>query len=98
VISAKLHKHQHELLLAACDAELLGKTLKKGSVEFHVSERFYGGEAVDEKKLLEMLSHCTMANLVGERVIKLAKEKGLIRETGVLSVGGVPHAQILRMR
>lgn len=97
MISAKLHKHSHELLLAACDAELLGKTLKHGKAEFHVSERFYGGERVDEKKFVEMLSRCTMANLVGEKVIKLAKEKGLIRETGVIRVGGVPHAQMIRM-
>ena len=93
VIWAKLHREGRDVLLAACDGELLGKEFG-GSV---LSKRFYGGEPVDEKRLGELLDGCTAANLAGERVIKAAKSKGLVRDGGVMLVSGVPHAQIVRM-
>ncbi|MCK4327330.1 MAG: DUF424 family protein [Candidatus Diapherotrites archaeon] len=85
--------HGRDKLLAACDADLLGKELDG----FTVSERFYGSEKVTEEEFGKMLDECTIANLTGETVINIAKKKGLVREGGVTDVGGVPHAQIVRM-
>ena len=89
----KIHEHGRDHLLAACDEELLGKKLDG----FIVSERFYGGELVGEEDFEALLKECTIANLIGENVIKVAKKKGLVREDGVIMVSGVPHAQIVRM-
>ena len=90
---AKVHESEKDIVLAACDRELLGKDLGG----FVVRERFYGGELVDGKSLAKLLDECTIANLVGERVINTAKEKSLIGEHGIVMISGVPHAQIIRM-
>ena len=93
MIFVKKYDHGRDKLLAACDEELLGKELEG----FTVSERFYGGEKVTEEEFAEMLDDCTIANLTGERVINAAKKKGLVRDEGVIRIGGVPHAQVVRM-
>lgn len=90
---AKFHEQGRDKLLAACDEDLLGKTLD----EFVVSERFYGGEIVEEKEFENRLDECTIANLIGESVINTAKKKGLVGDEGLILVSGVPHAQIVRM-
>lgn len=93
MIYVKIHEKGRDKLLAACDEELLGKDLEG----FVVSERFYGGKSVDEKRFAEMLDECTIANLTGQTVINTAKNKGLVRENGITTIAGVPHAQIVRM-
>jgi len=95
---AKLHEGDKETILAACDKELLGKKLQKDKVCFHISERFYGGDPVTPKQLGEMLDKCSIANLVGQKVINVAKEKKVIRDEHIMRIGDVPHAQMARMR
>lgn len=90
----KLHEHGRDRLLAACDDDLLGKDLGNG---FVVSKQFYGGELVGAGAFEEHLGECTVANLVGEKVIRIAKRKGLVRDKAVIRVSGVPHAQFVRM-
>ncbi|HDI10382.1 MAG TPA: DUF424 family protein, partial [Euryarchaeota archaeon] len=38
-----------------------------------------------------------IANLVGERIVRAAIEAGYVREENVLIIGGVPHAQLVRI-
>lgn len=93
MIWCKWHEHGRDRLLAGCSEELLGKTVEG----FAVYERFYKGKLVTEEEFGEMLAQCTIANLVGKRVIKIAKEKGFVQEKSVKTVGGFPHAQFVRM-
>ena len=51
----KIHTSCGNSVLAVCDKELLGKTLKRGAIEFTVSEKFYGKEAITKEKLAELL-------------------------------------------
>jgi hypothetical protein len=39
----KLRKIGNHVLLAICDVEILGKTLREGKIVFKVSEEFYKG-------------------------------------------------------
>ena len=81
---AKMHESQKDLILAACDTELLGKKLEYGKLCFHVTERFYGGTEVTKEELGEMLDKCTIANFVGQKVINVAKEKGIIKDKHIM--------------
>ena len=58
---------------------------------------FYEGEDADEELLLNRLSMCTVANLVGEKVIEVAIQGGYIDRGNVLLTEGVPHAQLATM-
>ncbi|WP_258083003.1 DUF424 domain-containing protein [Thermococcus thermotolerans] len=97
MIYVKVYRVQGEVLLAACDEELLGKTFREGELRLEVKERFYKGELVDENTLGAMLEEATIANLTGERCVRKAIELGYIDETRVLRIQGVPHAQMAKL-
>ncbi len=85
------------LLVSVCDAGILGETFENGEVSITVTEEFYGGEEADESTVVNALARATVANLVGERAVSLAIERGLVEEANVLDIDGTPHAQFLRM-
>jgi len=92
-IYIKVYTVQNEVLVAACDAELIGKTLKEGEIEFHVSKEFYADVLGDEELLKKHLVNATIANLVGHRAVKCGIEVGIIDKENVIKIAGIPHAQ-----
>jgi hypothetical protein len=95
-IRVKVHRRGGDILIAACDDGLLGRRLKDGELRLEVSEEFYGGDHGDEEMLLNRLSAATMANLVGEEVCRIAAEHEYIDRERVITIEGVPHAQMVR--
>ncbi len=93
----KIHISGNRTVLAACDAELIGKTLNFKGVPFHISEAFYKGKKVDEQELAKLLDEHNNINLVGEKVVSVALKKGLISERSIIRIEGIPHAQIYRL-
>ncbi len=89
----KLTTTRGEVLLAAADSDLIGKTLKQGKIHLNVDRSFYFGVESNEEFFVNSLRMCTIANLVGERVVDLAKREGLIDEENVLTIDGIPYAQ-----
>ena len=94
---AKLYDEEKEKLLAACDENLLGKTLHENNIYIEISEEFYGDQAVTRKELEQLMDSCTIANLVGENVINIALAKKLVKKENILEIQGTPHAQFARM-
>ncbi len=96
-IYVKIYRVQGEILLAACDENLLGKTFREGELKLEVKERFYKGELRDIEDLERLLEEATIANLVGEKCVSKAIELGYVSEDRVLYIQGVPHAQMAKM-
>ncbi len=92
-----LKKVGRSILLAICDADLLGKTLCEGKIVFHVKEDFYKGAKVNVDEAILMIENSTIINMVGKSVVKKAIEKGYVHPDAVLNIDGVPHAQIVRL-
>ena len=84
-------------LLAMCDADLLGKTLKQGKVVFHIREEFYKGSLMRLEEAVSLISQATIVNMVGQKIVKKAMERGWIHPDAVLEIAGVPHTQIVRV-
>ncbi len=97
MISLKIHRRGGEHLLAACDSELLDRTLSEGKARMTVHSSFYHAESGDSDALRSRLSMATIANLVGERSVAVAVEMGLVEEDCVIFIEGVPHAQMARL-
>ncbi|MGQ0537098.1 MAG: DUF424 domain-containing protein [Methanobacteriota archaeon] len=97
-ICAKVYRRGKETLLAASDADLVGRTVTDGRVKIQVSEDFYGREPVSEADFVRELGLCTIANLIGVRVVDIAIEAGFVLSENVLWVDGVPHAQAALLR
>jgi hypothetical protein len=93
----KIYKNEGSRLVAACDKEVLGKTLKHGNAVVEISRTFYGGELVSEEELQKALEEAMSANLFGEKTIKCAIKCGLIDPDSVIMIDGVPHAQVFRV-
>ena len=97
MIYVKIYRVQGEVLLAACDEELLGKTFREGELKLEVKERFYRGELREVDELEGLLAQATIANLVGKRCVGRAIELGYVDEDRVLYIEGVPHAQMAKL-
>ncbi len=95
----RVHRVRAEFVVAACDAELLGRDLPVGTAgrTVRVSQQFYGERVVSKEELLWALERATIANLLGERVLRLAREGGFVGPDGTGHLGGVPHAEIFAM-
>lgn len=92
-----LKKVGNNVLLAICDAEILGKTLCEGKIVFKVREEFYKGTKVTVEEAVNMIPNSTIVNMIGKNVVKKAIERGYVHPEAVLNIGGVPHAQIVRI-
>lgn len=86
-----------EIVLAAADSNLLNRELREGIMHLKIDETFYGSVTVSDETFLSSLDLCTIANLVGEHTIELAKKAGFIHESNVIKIQNVPHAQYARM-
>lgn len=85
------------VLLAVCDAELLGKVLKDGKIYFEVRRDFYDGLKMSVEEAVDLMAQSTIVNMVGRNIVGKAIERGLIHPDAVLNISGVPHAQIVRL-
>jgi hypothetical protein len=92
-----LRKIGRNVLLAMCDAEILGKTLCEGRIVFHVKEEFYKGVRVSIEEAIAMIENSTIVNMIGQNVVQKAIEKGYVHPEAVLNIEGVPHAQIVKI-
>jgi hypothetical protein len=92
-----LRKVGNNVLLAMCDAEILGKTLREGKITFHVKEEFYKGVKVNVEEAVAMIENSTIVNMVGKHVVQKAIEKGYVHPEAILNIEGVPHAQIVKI-
>jgi uncharacterized protein len=92
----RVHRVRSEFVVAACDAELVGRELPIGDAgrTVKISGQFYGERVVTREELIWALERATIANLLGERVLRLAQEGGFVGPGGTGMLGGVPHAEI----
>ncbi len=97
MISIKKYKQGNDLLIGACDEELIGKKFEEGSLQIDVSKSFYDGERVSSDVLKKFLEEATIANLVGKETVDCAIKIGLVDPDCVLKIKGIPHAQMVRM-
>ncbi|MDI9394033.1 MAG: DUF424 domain-containing protein [Euryarchaeota archaeon] len=93
----KIYKNGEHVLVAACDEEVLGKTLKYGNTTVEINRAFYGGELVSEEELQKALEEATTANFFGEKTIKCAIKCGLVDPDSVIMIDCIPHAQVFRV-
>ena len=91
-----LKKEGNNVLLAICDEELLGKTLREGKIVFKISEDFYKGKKISVDQAVSMIENSTIINLIGNECVKKAIENGFVHPEAVLKIEGISHAQIMK--
>ena len=96
-VYVNLKKVGRNVLLAVCDCELLGRTLRQGKIVFQVKDEFYNGGKVSVEEAVNMIRNSTIVNMVGKNCVEKAIEKGYVHPDAVLNIEGVPHAQIVKL-
>ena len=89
-------KYMHrgkDLVVAVCDADILGKTLEGGRTPFTVNEGFYKGTLGNIEEAIVAMKQATICNIVGKGIVEAAIESKLIHKRAVIYFGDVPHAQ-----
>jgi uncharacterized protein len=94
-IYLKSYSVNKEILVAACDSELIGRTFREGELHLYVNEEFFKGEPADESEVKKALEEATIANLVGQRSVTCGIDSGVVDENCVIFIDGVPHAQMV---
>ena len=88
-----------ETVVAVCDEEVLGRSFfdRERRLKLEVNEKFYGGDLMSVEESLTLIRKASIANLVGSRIVGEALNAGLIQSKAIIRIGGVPHAQIVKM-
>ncbi len=84
------------MLLAVCDCDLLGKTLREGKIVFHIKDEFYNGRKASVEEAMGMIDNSTIVNLVGKCCVEKAIAEGYVHPEAVIKIEGIPHAQIIK--
>jgi hypothetical protein len=98
MFSYKIFKQGDDILLAISDSNIIGKTLREKELEIRVNEDFYSEKICDGEKAVELINDATIVNAIGEYIIDLMVKEKLIEKENILKIGGVPHAQIIKIK
>jgi hypothetical protein len=88
----KIHETEERKIISLCDEDLIGKKFETKDLQLDVSEFFYKGENLDEKKVLEEIEGASSLNIVGKDSIKFALKHNLISKTHIIKIQNIPHA------
>jgi len=96
-VHLRVIRDKKDVLVAICDAGLLGETFRQGRMKLEVSKGFYGGALCTIEKAMQALAEADIANIVGETTIKAAIKEGLVDPQAVIYFSGIPHVQMVKL-
>ena len=94
---ARMHKMGGDMILAACDEELLGAFLEEGGRRLEVSESFYSGTALGEEELAEWMRSASSMNLIGNTAVGVAVKEGYAVPEQAFEICGVKYLTVVMM-
>lgn len=85
------------ILVAVCDKDLIGKTLRNGKIKLEIKKEFYGDRLITPGEAAKALSEANTGNIVGKKSVKIAIERNLVDPSAVIHIAGIPHVHIVRL-
>lgn len=76
----KMH-YQGSLMINICDEELLGTNIVSESLNINITNDFFN-ELANEKEISNLLKKCSIANLIGRRIVE--KTLSLVLQTEIV--------------
>lgn len=96
-VYVNLKQMGNNVVLAICDVDLLGRTLREGKIVFKVKAEFYNGGKASVDEAVSMINNSTIVNMVGKNCVEKAIERGYVHPDAIIEIEGVPHAQIIKL-
>ena len=86
-----------DILVAVCDKDLIGKTLRDGKIKLEVKKEFYGDQLTTPEEAAKALSEANTGNIVGKKSVKIAIDRNLVDPSAVIHIAGIPHVNNIRL-
>ena len=84
----KIHKTKYSI----CDEKLIGKIIEDKNIKINLSERFYKGEEIPEKRVVEILKDADSINLVGRKAVETGLKADVIKKENIKKIKDIPFA------
>lgn len=89
----KTHETKNGVIVTVVDKEILGQKFEEGELQLDLNSNYYKGELKTPDEVGDLIRNSYGVNIVGEQSIKLAIEEGIIDETMVKKISGIPYYQ-----
>ena len=89
-------KYQGSTMINICDIELIGLKLEQGELIVDLSKEYFQQEIIEDSQAERLLRSCSIANLVGERIVKMALDLRYAKEVTIKRISGVPFLMIFK--
>jgi len=96
--SVRKINYQGSVMVNICDEELMGSKVSEGKLEINIKQDYFGQQMVEEREAAELLRSCSIANLVGERIVGKAVQMKLASNLSVRNISGVPFLMIFKFQ
>ena len=97
MFSARLINHNNTRMLNICDADLLGRTLKRDNFSLKISQEYYAEKVVEKEEAKDLLKGSSNINMVGKEIISLSIDLGIGSQDGVKVIDGIPFLIVFKM-
>jgi hypothetical protein len=94
----RIMKYQDSTMINMCDVELIGMKIEQGDLVIDISKEYFQQEIIEEFQAERLLRLCSIANLVGERIVKLAIDLRFAKEMSIKRISGVPFLMIFKFQ
>ncbi|HET6730036.1 MAG TPA: DUF424 family protein [Nitrososphaeraceae archaeon] len=94
--AVRITTYSDSLMISICDANLVGRTLRQGQTVISLSSDYFQEQIIGEDRATELLKKCSIANIVGEKIVDRALSMKLAKEVSVKRICGVPFLMIFK--
>jgi uncharacterized protein len=85
-------------MINICDLELIGSRLQEGELLIDITKEYFQQEIIEAVQAEELLRTCSIANLVGERIVSQAVQLKLAKERSIRRISGIPFLMIFKFQ
>ena len=89
--------YQGSLMINICDEELVGKNVESDTLNINITNEFFN-EVANENEITSLLKKCSVANLIGKKVVDKTLSLGLAKKESIKVVSDVPFLMIFKFR
>lgn len=85
-------------MIDICDLELLGSKLEQDGLAIDITESYFKQQVIAQHEAGDLLKKCSIANLVGDKIVSQALSMKMAKEASVKRISGVPFLMIFKFQ
>ncbi|HET7148367.1 MAG TPA: DUF424 domain-containing protein [Candidatus Nitrosopolaris sp.] len=88
--------YQGSTMVNICDLELIGTQIEQDKFVINLTKGYFQREIIEDLVAEKLLLDCSIANLVGQRIVDRALKLKLAKEASIKRISGVPFLMIYK--